>query len=167
MFWQQWRHRPCWKSRLKALVILFPCHLITPSAMFVFFYQKMNGLSIRELCCLFCCPPCPSRIAAKLAFLPPEPTYALLPDPDPGSGAGTAAGSTSGAAVPSIGAPGLRSRLGTSGGSDRGGAGGGGGGGALGCYPGNDGFFHTGDDHGVPEPSQPPEHTHTQSVNRH
>uniref|UniRef100_A0A671X6S1 Abhydrolase domain containing 17A, depalmitoylase n=1 Tax=Sparus aurata TaxID=8175 RepID=A0A671X6S1_SPAAU len=46
----------------------------------------MNGLSIRELCCLFCCPPCPSRIAAKLAFLPPEPTYALLPDPDPGAG---------------------------------------------------------------------------------
>lgn len=92
----------------------------------------MNGLSIRELCCLFCCPPCPSRIAAKLAFLPPEPTYALLPDPDPGSGTGTAAGSTSGASVPSIGAPGLRSRLGTSGGSDRGGAGGGGGGGGGG-----------------------------------
>ncbi|XP_062285319.1 alpha/beta hydrolase domain-containing protein 17A-like isoform X2 [Scomber scombrus] len=72
----------------------------------------MNGLSIRELCCLFCCPPCPSRIAAKLAFLPPEPTYALLPDPDPGSGAGPASVSGSGAALPSLGAPGLRSRLG-------------------------------------------------------
>ena len=35
------------------------------------------GLSFSELCCLFCCPPCPSRIAAKLAFLPPEPTYAF------------------------------------------------------------------------------------------
>lgn len=34
--------------------------------------------SFSELCCLFCCPPCPSRIAAKLAFLPPEPTYALI-----------------------------------------------------------------------------------------
>ena len=33
------------------------------------------GLSLTELCCLFCCPPCPSKIAAKLAFLPPEPTY--------------------------------------------------------------------------------------------
>ncbi|XP_029356659.1 alpha/beta hydrolase domain-containing protein 17A [Echeneis naucrates] len=44
----------------------------------------MNGLSLSELCCLFCCPPCPSRIAAKLAFLPPEPTYAFLPDPDGG-----------------------------------------------------------------------------------
>lgn len=33
------------------------------------------GLSLSEICCLFCCPPCPSRIAAKLAFLPPEPTY--------------------------------------------------------------------------------------------
>ncbi|KAL0186121.1 hypothetical protein M9458_017791, partial [Cirrhinus mrigala] len=35
----------------------------------------MNGLSVSELCCL--------RIAAKLAFLPPEPTYALLYLPDP------------------------------------------------------------------------------------
>ncbi|XP_077988775.1 alpha/beta hydrolase domain-containing protein 17B-like [Glandiceps talaboti] len=40
----------------------------------------MNGLSFGELCCLFCCPPCPSRIAAKLAFLPPEPTYSLIAD---------------------------------------------------------------------------------------
>ncbi|UJR22399.1 hypothetical protein I4U23_025460 [Adineta vaga] len=38
----------------------------------------MNSLSIRDLCCLFCCPPLPSRIAAKLAFLPPEPTYSLI-----------------------------------------------------------------------------------------
>uniref|UniRef100_A0A8B9GSM0 Abhydrolase domain containing 17Aa n=1 Tax=Astyanax mexicanus TaxID=7994 RepID=A0A8B9GSM0_ASTMX len=44
----------------------------------------MNGLSVSELCGLFCCPPCPSRIAAKLAFLPPEPTYSLLPDLDSG-----------------------------------------------------------------------------------
>ncbi|XP_016536765.1 protein ABHD17A-like isoform X2 [Poecilia formosa] len=92
----------------------------------------MNGLSIRELCCLFCCPPCPSRIAAKLAFLPPEPTYALLPDPDPGSGATTVSAANSGAAPPSLGAPGLRSRLGNAGGSDRGGGGGGGGGGSSG-----------------------------------
>ncbi|XP_040581495.1 alpha/beta hydrolase domain-containing protein 17B [Lepeophtheirus salmonis] len=35
------------------------------------------GLSLSELCCLFCCPPCPSRIAAKLAFLPPDPTYSI------------------------------------------------------------------------------------------
>ena len=35
------------------------------------------GLSLTELCCLFCCPPCPSKIAAKLAFLPPEPTYSF------------------------------------------------------------------------------------------
>ncbi|XP_062311332.1 alpha/beta hydrolase domain-containing protein 17A-like [Osmerus eperlanus] len=42
----------------------------------------MNCLSFSELCCLFCCPPCPGRIAAKLAFLPPEPTYSLLPDPE-------------------------------------------------------------------------------------
>jgi abhydrolase domain-containing protein 17 len=31
------------------------------------------------LCCLFCFPPCPGQIAAKLAFLPPEPTYSILP----------------------------------------------------------------------------------------
>lgn len=37
--------------------------------------EKMNGLSLSELCYLFCCPPLPSRVAAKLAFLPPEPTY--------------------------------------------------------------------------------------------
>jgi len=40
---------------------------------------KMNGLSFKEICCLFCCPPFPSRIAAKLAFLPPPPTYSFGP----------------------------------------------------------------------------------------
>ncbi|KAL4608124.1 protein ABHD17A-like [Arapaima gigas] len=73
--------------------------------------QIMNGLSVSELCCLFCCPPCPSRIAAKLAFLPPEPTYALLPDLEAGSGPSVALGSS-----------GLRSR-----GSGISGGGGGGG----------------------------------------
>lgn len=48
---------------------------------------RMNGLSLSELCCLFCCPPCPGRIAAKLAFLPPEPTYTFLPDPEAGPAA--------------------------------------------------------------------------------
>ncbi|KAM7388373.1 hypothetical protein PAMP_024551 [Pampus punctatissimus] len=47
----------------------------------------MNGLSLSELCCLFCCPPCPGRIAAKLAFLPPETTYTFLPDPETGPNA--------------------------------------------------------------------------------
>ncbi|XP_078386582.1 alpha/beta hydrolase domain-containing protein 17C isoform X2 [Cetorhinus maximus] len=41
---------------------------------------RMNGFSLGELCWLFCCPPCPSRIAAKLAFLPPAPTYTVLTD---------------------------------------------------------------------------------------
>ncbi|XP_061740216.1 alpha/beta hydrolase domain-containing protein 17C [Nerophis ophidion] len=41
---------------------------------------RMNGFSLSELCWLFCCPPCPSRIAAKLAFLPPEPTYSVQTD---------------------------------------------------------------------------------------
>ncbi|EDL31530.1 DNA segment, Chr 10, Brigham & Women's Genetics 1364 expressed, isoform CRA_a [Mus musculus] len=51
----------------------------------------MNGLSVSELCCLFCCPPCPGRIAAKLAFLPPDPTYSLVPEPEPGPGGAGAA----------------------------------------------------------------------------
>ncbi len=38
----------------------------------------MNGLTVSELCCLFCCPPCPAQIVAKLAFLPPQPTYKLI-----------------------------------------------------------------------------------------
>lgn len=42
--------------------------------------RKMNGLSLNELCCLFCWPPCPGQIAAKLAFLPPDPTYSFIPD---------------------------------------------------------------------------------------
>ncbi|KAK0154584.1 Alpha/beta hydrolase domain-containing protein 17A [Merluccius polli] len=72
----------------------------------------MNGLSLSELCCLFCCPPCPGRIAAKLAFLPPEPTYALLPDPEAGTPlAGVTGGlslrSRSGAAVGGSGAAGV------------------------------------------------------------
>uniref|UniRef100_A0A182PAD9 palmitoyl-protein hydrolase n=1 Tax=Anopheles epiroticus TaxID=199890 RepID=A0A182PAD9_9DIPT len=43
--------------------------------------KKQKSLShyFGELCCLFCCPPLPGRIAAKLAFLPPEPTYNLTP----------------------------------------------------------------------------------------
>ncbi|XP_077188165.1 alpha/beta hydrolase domain-containing protein 17A [Paroedura picta] len=49
----------------------------------------MNGLSVSELCCLFCCPPCPGRIAAKLAFLPPEPTYTIVPEPEPAGSSST------------------------------------------------------------------------------
>ncbi|XP_062516547.1 alpha/beta hydrolase domain-containing protein 17B-like [Corticium candelabrum] len=42
----------------------------------------MQGLAWSEICYLFCCPPFPSRIAAKLAFLPPSPTYSFQPSPD-------------------------------------------------------------------------------------
>lgn len=64
----------------------------------------MNGLSVTELCCLFCCPPCPGRIAAKLAFLPPEPTYSLVPEPEAGPGGAGAA--PSGTLRASAGTPG-------------------------------------------------------------
>lgn len=75
----------------------------------------MNGFSLGELCWLFCCPPCPSRIAAKLAFLPPEPTYTVLPpEPQPqqeagpgaaGPGAGAGAGPGAGAGAGVAGTP--------------------------------------------------------------
>ena len=42
----------------------------------------MNGLTMNELCCLFCCPPFPSKIVAKLAFLPPQATYKLVINED-------------------------------------------------------------------------------------
>lgn len=67
----------------------------------------MNGLSLSELCCLFCCPPCPSRIAAKLAFLPPEPTYAFVPQLEAGAPQHAAASNVrvrSGASVSGAGA---------------------------------------------------------------
>lgn len=38
--------------------------------------------SFSELCCLFCCPPFPAKIAAKLAFLPPAATYKFVPVDD-------------------------------------------------------------------------------------
>lgn len=47
---------------------------------FLFPETTMNNLSFSELCCLFCCPPCPGKIASKLAFLPPDPTYTLICD---------------------------------------------------------------------------------------
>ncbi|KAF6770086.1 hypothetical protein AHF37_10657 [Paragonimus kellicotti] len=37
----------------------------------------MSGL-LGEICHLFCCPPRPSHIVAKLAFLPPPPTYSIV-----------------------------------------------------------------------------------------
>ncbi|KAI4466409.1 alpha/beta hydrolase domain-containing protein [Holotrichia oblita] len=36
--------------------------------------------TFRELCDIFCCPPFPSKIASKLAFVPPEPSYSLIND---------------------------------------------------------------------------------------
>lgn len=37
----------------------------------------MQTLTCGEFCCLFCCPPFPSNIASKLAFLPPDPSYTV------------------------------------------------------------------------------------------
>jgi len=45
----------------------------------------MNGLGLKEICGLLCCPPCPSSIASKMAFIPPEPTYHFIPSPDDSS----------------------------------------------------------------------------------
>lgn len=40
--------------------------------------RAMNGLGFRGFMSLFCCPPWPSSIAAKLAFMPPDPTYTFV-----------------------------------------------------------------------------------------
>lgn len=57
---------------------LFPPRCYRAPHIYYPFPSLMSHSSFSELCCLFCCPPCPSRIAAKLAFLPPEPTYSLV-----------------------------------------------------------------------------------------
>ena len=58
----------------------------------------MNGFSVRELCWLFCWPAGP--VAAKLAFLPPEPTSTVQVSEQrgPGAPAPASAASTSAAA---------------------------------------------------------------------
>ncbi|OQV17159.1 hypothetical protein BV898_08739 [Hypsibius exemplaris] len=41
--------------------------------------QRENaGITCRDVCWLFCCPPWPSSIAAKLAFVPPEASYKFV-----------------------------------------------------------------------------------------
>src|SRR4051812_46017122 len=40
---------------------------------------SLSWPSVRTLCSIFCCPPLPSKIAAKLAFVPPPATYTLRP----------------------------------------------------------------------------------------
>ncbi|CAJ0571196.1 unnamed protein product, partial [Mesorhabditis spiculigera] len=42
--------------------------------------QPAGRVSFRDLCCLFCCPPFPSSIVSKLAFMPPEPCYSITDD---------------------------------------------------------------------------------------
>ncbi|CAH8498479.1 unnamed protein product [Schistosoma turkestanicum] len=44
----------------------------------------MNDLSCNSICQLLCCPPLPSKIAAKLAFMPPPPSYKMTEHVDGG-----------------------------------------------------------------------------------
>ncbi|GIY74858.1 hypothetical protein CDAR_73221 [Caerostris darwini] len=39
----------------------------------------LPGISIIDLCWVFCCPPCPRSITEKIAFMPPVPTYEVAP----------------------------------------------------------------------------------------
>lgn len=39
-------------------------------------------VSFRDLCALFCCPPLPSAIVSKLAFMPPDPSYRIITTSD-------------------------------------------------------------------------------------
>ncbi|ESN91989.1 hypothetical protein HELRODRAFT_90190 [Helobdella robusta] len=43
---------------------------------------KSQWATFKTLFNIFCCPPIPSRITNKLAFVPPDPTYVLLDHPD-------------------------------------------------------------------------------------
>lgn len=69
-----------WTRHLFFCIVLCVSTPHFPICCVVLLKWRMNHLSLSELCCLFCCPPCPSRIASKLAFLPPEPTYTLMCD---------------------------------------------------------------------------------------
>ena len=40
--------------------------------------QPQNRATVRDICSLFCCPPFPSAIVSKLAFMPPEKSYKIL-----------------------------------------------------------------------------------------
>lgn len=44
--------------------------------------QTPPRISIRDLCSLFCCPPFPSSIVSKLAFMPPESSYRIVASND-------------------------------------------------------------------------------------
>lgn len=37
--------------------------------------MNSTNTTFADLCCLFCCPPCPSKVVSKLAFLPPTVSY--------------------------------------------------------------------------------------------
>lgn len=41
-----------------------------------------SRVSLRDLLALFCCPPFPSAIVSKLAFMPPTPSYKIEYDPE-------------------------------------------------------------------------------------
>lgn len=66
--------------------------------------------TLQQLCSLFCCPPCPEQIAAKLAFLPPDPPTYTISQIEPGgrayaqvaSGAGAADNTSNGCNVYSL-----------------------------------------------------------------
>lgn len=40
--------------------------------------SKLPWPTFRALCNIFCCPPLPSKITNKLAFVPPDPTYVFV-----------------------------------------------------------------------------------------
>jgi hypothetical protein len=40
--------------------------------------QPNRSATVRDICSLFCCPPFPSAIVSKLAFMPPEKSYRIL-----------------------------------------------------------------------------------------
>ena len=47
--------------------------------------MNQTTTTIKDLCCIFCCPPWPSKVVAKLAFLPPNTSYDFVKLADEGS----------------------------------------------------------------------------------
>lgn len=54
--------------------LTFQLVVVYTGFLYWFFMAGLFG----EICQLFCCPPRPSHIVAKLAFLPPAPTYSIV-----------------------------------------------------------------------------------------
>lgn len=73
--------RVSWIRRNDCLLVSrLLCTISSPTSLYqfvLFLLPFLNFILSRYLCCLFCCPPFPSSIVSKLAFMPPESSYTI------------------------------------------------------------------------------------------